>query len=130
MGNLTDKILREPNRIRSFLICFLELWLQTEVIGYFPETSQPVMVGYDGKEAEKPGDCGSGQEYCFHKMSGITRNRPFSGRIVRPGWPWSCPGPIPLSILSRFCPDRDATLVLSHSAQKENLVSLQVPDAF
>jgi hypothetical protein len=24
-------------------------------------------------------------EYCFHKMTGITRNRPFPGGTVRPG---------------------------------------------
>jgi hypothetical protein len=25
-------------------------------------------------------------EYCFHKISGITRNRPFPGQTVRPGY--------------------------------------------
>ena len=48
-GNLTDKIPRELNRIRSVPFCYLKPRFQTDVTGYFPQTSHPVTVGYDGK---------------------------------------------------------------------------------
>ncbi len=44
------------------------------------DRNRPKIIGKDPKNVRP--------EYCFHKITGITRNRPFPGRTVRPGPPF------------------------------------------
>jgi hypothetical protein len=48
----------------------------------------PVLPGSCLLRAEPDKSCHRirSPEYCFHEISGIVRNQPFPGRIVRPGY--------------------------------------------
>jgi hypothetical protein len=57
--------------------------------GFFPVDSCQLLVLSDRNRPETIGKNPENfrPEYCFHKITGITGNRQFPGRFVRPGYP-------------------------------------------
>ncbi len=58
-----------------------------KIFGFFPVDSYQLLVlsGRNRPEIIEKNPKNFTPEYCFHKITGITRNRPFPGRTVRPG---------------------------------------------
>jgi hypothetical protein len=58
-----------------------------KMCGFFPmDACQiPVLSGRNRSEIIRKNPKISQPEYCFHKITGITRNRQFPDRVVRPG---------------------------------------------
>jgi hypothetical protein len=56
--------------------------------GFFPMDSYrlPVLSGRNQPEIIEKNPNNFQPEYCFHKITGITRNWPFLGQTVRPGF--------------------------------------------
>jgi len=102
--------------------------------GFFPLNSRQLLVLSSRNCPELMGKNPKNfrPEYCFHEITGITRNRPFPGRTVRPGLPNVTPtkqiSTIEYLILDHSCAFNELFALISCTPQLHRLKFLNLTD--